>query len=109
VTELHPVVGGRYLVRMTMQDGRVVEISGVYRDIARPQKLVFTWTGNYNHQETVVTVTFRPDGEGTMMTLRQEGFPASDLRDGYKAGWTGPDGSFDKLARVLQQARRAAS
>jgi uncharacterized protein YndB with AHSA1/START domain len=101
-----PRPGGRYLVRMTMGDGRLVEISGTYREIDRPRKLVLSWTGNYNNQETIVTLTFRPDGAGTIMTLRQDGFPDEALRNGYNAGWTGPGGSFDKLAQVL--ARRAA-
>ena len=101
VKELEPRVGGRYLVRMTMPDDRTVEIFGAYREIHRPVKLVFSWTGNYNNQETIITVTFRSDGTGTMMTLRQDGFPDVGLRDGYHAGWTGPGGSFDKLACVL--------
>lgn len=101
VAELEARVGGRYLVRMTMGDGRKVEISGSYREIRRPEKLVLTWTGNYNNQETIITVTFRPHGAGTVMTLRQDGFIEASLRDGYRNGWTGAGGSFDKLAAVL--------
>jgi uncharacterized protein YndB with AHSA1/START domain len=106
VVRMEPRVGGNYLLRMTMGDGRTVEIAGRYREIERPRKLVLSWTGNYNNQETVITLTFRADGAGTVMTLRQESFPDAQLRDGYQAGWTGAGGSFDKLAQLL--ARKAA-
>ena len=100
---LDPVEGGRFHLRMTMGEGREAEISGVYREIKRPTKLVLTWAGSQNRQETVITVTFRKDGDGTLMTLRQDGFPDAGSRDGYEAGWTGPGGSFDKLAALLMR------
>ncbi len=49
-----------------MADGRNLEISGMFREIDRPHRLVLDWTGSYNNQETVITVTFRPDGTGTL-------------------------------------------
>ncbi len=81
-----------------------VEASGTYREIVPPRKLVFTFAGGCAFQETVVTVTFRHDGVGTLMTLRQDGFSEAGLREGFRTGWTGPGDSFDKLAALL--ARR---
>jgi uncharacterized protein YndB with AHSA1/START domain len=104
VTAIEPRTGGRYHVRMTMPDGRDVEISGVYREVTRPEKLVLTWLGNYNSQETLLTLTFHPDGKGTRLTLRQDGFPDTGLRDGYRGGWIGEGGSFDKLEALLAKA-----
>ena len=101
VTVIEPRVGGRYHAKMTMPDGRTVEISGIYRELIRPKKLVLSWLGNYNSQETLITLTFRPDRAGTIMTLRQDGFPTTELRDGYDKGWTSTNGSFDKLATYL--------
>jgi uncharacterized protein YndB with AHSA1/START domain len=101
VASIEPVIGGAYLVQMTMPDGRTIEISGKYKEITRPKKLVLTWMGNYNNQETIITVTFRADGNGTLMTLRQDGFTEAAMRDGYDAGWTSVGGSFDKLAKIL--------
>ena len=102
VVEITPRIGGRYRVQMRMGDGREVEISGVYRDISRPKKIVMTWMGNYNNQETVITLTFQPDRGGTLMSLKQEGFHEEAQRDGYRSGWTGAGGSFDKLAAYLE-------
>ena len=101
VVELEPKVGGRYLVRMAMPDGRNVEVTGIYREIDRPRRLVLSWTSSYVKQEALITVSFRADGGGTLMTLRQEGFPDVGLRDAYQGGWGGPGGSFDKLAAFL--------
>jgi uncharacterized protein YndB with AHSA1/START domain len=106
VTTVEPHPGGRYFVNMSMPDGRTVEISGVYREVVRPTKLVFTWLGNYNSQETLVSITFRQDGAGTVMEFRQDGFTSTELRDGYNNGWTGKNGSFDKLAAYLTKTFR---
>jgi uncharacterized protein YndB with AHSA1/START domain len=106
VTTIEPRLGGRYRVTMNMPDGRVVQGSGVYREVVRPSRLVFTWFADYNSQETLITVTFRPDGAGTMMSFRQDGFPSSELRDRYHNGWGGNDGSFQKLAAFLARSAR---
>lgn len=94
-------VGGTYRLAMTMSDGRQVEIYGEYREIDRPSRLVLAWTGNYNDQETVLDLTFAPDGGGTLLTLRQRGFLDEGMREGYRMGWTGEGGSFGKLDGVL--------
>jgi uncharacterized protein YndB with AHSA1/START domain len=101
IVELDPKVGGGFRVQMTMSDGRAIEISGTYSEISRGQKLAFSWNSDYAQQRMTIAVTFRPDGDGTMMTLRQEGFPNAELQAGYGAGWSGPSGSFDKLAAML--------
>ena len=104
VLSIDPRVGGRWHLTMTMADGRDIEIVGEYRELVRPQRLVTAWTGSYNNQETVLTLTFQPDGDGTLMTLRQDGFVDAQQRDGYDQGWNGADGSFDKLAAMLAKA-----
>ena len=85
---------------MTMEDGHKTEISGRYRVIDPPNRLVFTWLGA-NKQEMLITLTFARSGEGTLMTLRQEGFKDAEVRDRFNAGWIGVGGSFDKLNRML--------
>lgn len=102
VAEMTPYPGGRYRVQMRMGDGREVEISGNYCEILRPEKIVLTWMGNYNNQETVITLTFQSERGGTLMNLKQEGFHEEALRDGYRKGWTSPGGSFDKLEAHLR-------
>ena len=86
-----------------MADGRTDNQAGSYIENVRPKKLVLSLLDVINNQETVITVTFARDGSGTVMTLRQTGFADSDLRDRYKGGWTGPGGSFDKLAAFFAE------
>jgi len=40
---LEPRVGGRYHVTMHLPDGKRLSVSGVYRAIDAPRRLVFTW------------------------------------------------------------------
>jgi uncharacterized protein YndB with AHSA1/START domain len=101
LTLLEPHVGGHYGVTMTMPDGRVIQSAGVYREVVRPSRLVFTWLGSNTDQETLITVTFRPDGAGTVMSFRQQGFPGAEMRERYQQGWCGHNGSFAKLAALL--------
>jgi uncharacterized protein YndB with AHSA1/START domain len=103
--ESSPKVGGNYRIHMRGTDGSDGPIvSGIYREIVRPERLVFTWAWETAHSqgmlgdETVVTLTFRERGGRTEMTLRHEGFAAKESRDSHDKGW---NGSFDKLAEVL--------
>ena len=103
--ESSPKVGGNYRIQMRGTDGSDGPIvSGIYREIVRPERLVFTWAWETAHSqgmpggETIVTLTFRERGGKTEMTLRHEGFPAKESRDSHDKGW---NGSFDKLAELL--------
>jgi glutathione S-transferase len=98
---VNPRVGGRYSVIMRMPDGRDVIISGTYREIARPSRLAFTWAADFHPGGTLITITFRPKNGGTELILKQEGFISEELRDRHRQGWSGMNGSFDKLARFL--------
>jgi uncharacterized protein YndB with AHSA1/START domain len=109
---LEPRVGGRYLIVMHSPNGDN-NVSGVYREITRVSKLVFTWAWSADcgcggapetgqdamaGHETLVTVTFRPSGRKTEMTLLHENFPTTNQRDRHDKGWCG---SFDQLAELV--------
>jgi len=99
VVTLEPRVGGRYRILMHTPDGSNPTVSGIYREIVRPARLVFTWAwAHESGHETVVSLTFRQAGKGTEMTLVHENFPNAQRRDSHSQGWSG---SFDKLAEVL--------
>src|SRR5579875_872573 len=55
-------VGGAYRIEMHRKDGHVFGAHGVYREINRPGRIVFTWTadncGDSVVQDSVVTVEF---------------------------------------------------
>lgn len=82
-------VGGRYHIRMFMSDEEH-NVGGVYREIVPNEKVVFTWAWRSTpERESLVTVTVKPDGTGTLMTLLHEQFFDEDARDRHNNGWTG--------------------
>ncbi|MFA6265439.1 MAG: SRPBCC domain-containing protein [Pseudolabrys sp.] len=81
-------VGGRYHIKMTMADDEH-NVSGVYRQLVRNEKVVFTWAWQSTpERESLVTVTIKPDGDGSLMTLHHEQFFDEDARDRHNNGWT---------------------
>lgn len=97
---MNPRVGGAFHLRMHLPD-RVVDLTGEYREIKRPERLVISWIGDGTRFNTTITVAFKRDGQGTLMTLRQEGFKDQGVRDGFVQGWSAPGNSFDKLTQLL--------
>jgi uncharacterized protein YndB with AHSA1/START domain len=104
IDTVEPKVGGRYRIIMHPESGGTPTVSGVYREISRPDRLVFSWTWENAHPdgsagvETIVTLTFEEDGGKTKMTLRQEGLETQESRDSHEHGWSG---SFDKLREAI--------
>jgi len=97
-------VGGRYRIIMHPDGGGTPIVGGVYREIARPEKLVLTWQWENGGPDggpgadTLITLRFAELGGKTEMTMRHEGFANVDARNSHNQGW---NGSFDKLAEVL--------
>jgi len=91
-------VGGRYAIKMIMPDDEH-NVSGVYREIVPNERLSFTWAWRSTpERESLVTVTFKKDGDGTIMTLLHEQFFDEKARDDHNRGWTG---TMDKLEAYL--------
>ena len=91
-------VGGRYRWVMQSPNGEEHEIGGIYREIVLSEKLVFTWAWKSSpERESLVTVLFKPDGDGTLLTLTHENFADEETRDGHRGGWTGALDKMEKL------------
>jgi uncharacterized protein YndB with AHSA1/START domain len=91
-------VGGRYRIVMHM-GGEAHDVSGAYREIVPNEKLVYTWAWKSTpERESLVTITFKPDGAGTLLTLAHEQFVDADARDRHQHGWTG---ALDKLEKLF--------
>ena len=94
--------GGKWRTTMRSPEGKLHTVSGVYRVIEKPRRLVFTWAwdqddGSRGH-ETEVTVTFEPTPGGTRLKLSQQTFQSREVRDNHGKGWSS---SFDCLARAV--------
>jgi len=94
--------GGAWRAQMRKDDGTELGLGGVYREIAAPERLVFThvWMDENGKPgpETLVTVTFTDRGGKTEMNFRQSGFDSVESRDGHSEGW---NECFDKLAELV--------
>ena len=91
-------IGGRYHIIMHVPGDRH-DVMGVYREVMPNEKLVFTWAWkSMPERESLVTVTFKPDGAGTLLTLLHEQFFDADARDRHQQGW---GGAIDKLEKLF--------
>jgi uncharacterized protein YndB with AHSA1/START domain/predicted enzyme related to lactoylglutathione lyase len=95
-------VGGEYHLKVDTGTMGQNELRGVYREVAKPGKLVFTWNWSGHAMlefgETLVTVLLNEAEGGTDVHLIHENFPAPQIRDNHNHGW---NGCFDKLAKML--------
>jgi uncharacterized protein YndB with AHSA1/START domain len=98
-------VGGRYRLANQLADGNTVWITGVFDQIQRPHKLVYTWAHEplgEDTEHTRVTVRFEPRGKGTEVIVVHERFATRASRDRHAAGW---EGCLDGLVRLLGAAQ----
>jgi uncharacterized protein YndB with AHSA1/START domain len=104
--ELKP--GGSWKAVMRTPEGNELRLSGVYREIKKPERLVFThaWDDDKGGRgpETLVTVVLNEQGDRTEMIFRQTGFQSRDSRDGHMGGWSE---SFDRLEDILASSESA--
>lgn len=92
-------VGGRFHVNFKTLNGEEHNVGGVYREVVPNAKLTFTWAWRSTpERESLVTVTFKADGDETILTLLHEQFFDEVARDRHQRGWTG---TLDKLERYL--------
>ena len=80
---LNPEVDGFFYwsVRGTPHYGR-------FTDMERPGRIQHTWMSpNTLGEESTVTVTFKKQGEGTLMTLVHSNLPDTDRGRSHDKGW----------------------
>jgi len=101
LVETDPRTGGRYRWLMQAPNGEEHDMSGVYREVIPNEKLVFTWAWKSTpERESLVTLTFKADGDGTLFTMMHEQFFDEEARDRHNQGWTS---AMDKLEKYLGQ------
>ncbi len=99
VIELEVRVGGRYRVEMHPPSGNVHTVTGTFREIRPPDRLVFTWAWEGKDMgETLVTLELQDRGGSTELVLTHELFPTQELRDQHNQGW---DGCLSRLVKLV--------
>ena len=99
--ELDVRPGGAWRTTVRTADGQCKTVSGVYRVVEPPRRLVFTWgwvsdDGTRGH-ETEVTVTFEPVPGGTRLVLLQQSFESAEICTLHGQGWSS---AFDRMSRA---------
>ena len=88
-------IAGRYRISFDMEDGEHHEVGGVYRELVPNQRLTFSWAWySTPERESQVTISLKPDGDGTLLTLHHEQLSDQAARDGHENGWIS---TLDKL------------
>ncbi|ANJ26019.1 SRPBCC family protein [Agromyces aureus] len=83
-----PRVGGAFTITMNDPQGAFVH-GGTYTVIDRPHRLEFTWRSDATHQtDSVVRVSFEPDGDATVVEVRHERLPDALAVELHTGGWT---------------------
>ncbi|HEY4170862.1 MAG TPA: SRPBCC domain-containing protein [Reyranella sp.] len=105
--ELEARTGGVWRVHGYKPDGSPFAKSGVYREVRRPERLVFTWGhhaddcfASQRGHETTVELTFRAIGDATELTLMHGPFVDLPTFSGHTEGWKG---CFDKLDAFVRE------
>ncbi len=102
-------VGGKFRVDMRAPDGAVYPCVGIYREIVKPERLVYVSTAAEGHPcggglppRAVVTMTFADLGGKTKLTIHTRLQLAADrdaaIAGGFNEGW---NDALDKLAALL--------
>ena len=91
-------VGGEYSLVMRSPDGWEMRNFGVFKEIEPLERFVATMSADM-HDETILTVSLEDLGDGrTKLTMRQDGWPDSQMAEGAGGGWAQ---ALGKLALAL--------
>ncbi|MFH8569146.1 SRPBCC domain-containing protein [Streptomyces sp. NPDC017993] len=97
--------GGAWSLVMRAPDGRDLPFSGVYQEIAAPERLEFTITDSATPtdlEDEIVRVTLTDLQGRTEMVFRQDG--GNLTAEQYKQAEAGWAGFFDRLTELLARA-----
>ena len=95
--------GGAYSLVFQQADGGSHKLSGFYREISPPGRLVMTWVwgqGEMAGVETLVTIDLAEAGAETELNLTHEQLPSQNSRDHHGKGWTS---MFNRLDRFVEE------
>lgn len=97
--------GGRFRYQFANKKHGDMAVNGTFTVVNPPEELGFTWKwegeGDFAKlPETRVQITFKEQGDATLMELTHEGFPNGEIRDAHNGGW---GDSLEKLEKFLAQ------
>jgi uncharacterized protein YndB with AHSA1/START domain len=82
--------GGDWMSVMEAPSGSQYRMEGTYKEIVENERIVFThhWVEDgARGPQTLITITFSDDPEGTRLTFLQSLIDSADARDEQQGGW----------------------
>ncbi len=101
--EFKPRVGGSYRIEMQPPEGDPFYLTGEFREVDSPARLVFTFVyedPDPDDVETLAELSFRDLGESTEVVFAQGPFKTEARRELHRNGWTD---SFDRLEQFISR------
>lgn len=91
--------GGQFMILAVSPTGEEFHVSGTVQEAIANERLVYSWAWRGTPDRvSLVTVDFKPDGDGTLMTLMHEQFFDEAARDRHNQGW---EAGLNKLEALL--------
>lgn len=85
---LQPHVDGLFFIDM-VYEAHTYPHYGRYLVTEPGRRLEFTWMSQGTEgKESIVTITFTPHADGTMLHLKHEGLPDEKSVESHRGGWT---------------------
>jgi len=111
VCEIDARPGGAIRIHMRGPDGVVYPMTGAFREIVEPERLVFTAVAEDSDGnpllESLTTVTFAEQGGKTKLTVHAQAIGiapvAAQMLAGMEAGWTQ---SLERLEQLVAHGNR---
>jgi len=92
-------VGGQFIILAKSATGEEFHVSGTVKEAIANERLVYSWVWRGTPDRvSLVTVDFKPDGTGTLLTLTHEQFFDEDARNRHSQGW---EAVLTKLEAIL--------
>ncbi len=93
--------GGRWRTVIISPDGTRYPVSGIYRVIDRPNRLVMSWAWENEDgspgTDTEVELTFTAAGSGTHLKLAHRGLPTPEELASHRDGWSSSLNDLERL------------
>jgi uncharacterized protein YndB with AHSA1/START domain len=98
-----PEVGAPVKYVFVAEEGaQSLTISGVYKEVAEGERLVYTWnwqlpTATVNDSEFLLTIVFSSENSGSGLSVTQENFSNDEAVQPHREGWEKALNDLDKF------------
>lgn len=95
--------GGAYSLEILSPEGKPIPLTGEFREVTPPQRLVYTWMwggdSSMAGMESLVTLDFVAQEGGTELRLTHSRLRNDEQVESHRGGWAS---SWNKLARLVE-------